>query len=181
MCSTCVRPVFGRTQVEHKSNTSRTNSQTQFEQQSCSKCVRHVFDMCSTYVRLAFDLCSSCARLVLCLCFTFLNLIWLRVSNVSCFFVRCQLYVIQMGGWVMRELSTTPTLDGHGYAGVSCHWRYLGRPAASGARRIIFTCQSVHDAERVMLIVSKWWAPDTILEQGWRWCNVRWFMPRTQD
>ena len=39
----------GRTQVEHKSNISRT----------------FVGYKCSTYVRLMFDLCSTCARRVL--------------------------------------------------------------------------------------------------------------------
>ena len=77
-------------------------------------------------------------------------------------------------------MQARPMMDGQGVHGVSCHWRYLGKPAASGARRIIFTLQTEEDAKRVMLITSKWWAVDNTLDQGFRWCAVRWFRPNGQ-
>ena len=86
--------------------------------------------------------------------------------------------MIQVGAWVMQGLAPRPTLDGQGVNVVSCHWRFLGAPAASGARRVIFTLQEVDHAERVMVICAKWWAEDPSLAKGWRWCAVRWMQPK---
>ena len=58
------------------------------------------------------------------------------------------------------------------------HCRWMGGPAASGARMAIFTVQDLRAAEAAYQVTWAWWSrvPTTMDERGWRGVSQKWQM-----
>ena len=78
----------------------------------------------------------------------------------------------QVRAWMQRDLDLRGS-----YAAFAV--RFLGRPAASGMRQVLFTFFNDTDAALGFRLAFQWWSicPIAMDRRGWRSMPVRWFAP----
>ena len=64
----------------------------------------------------------------------------------------------------------------HSAGGAQYSARFLGGPAASGARQVLITCPDQPSACLVFAVVWRWWVPvpTEVDARGWRFVSCRW-------
>ena len=65
----------------------------------------------------------------------------------------------------------------HGQHSVQFTCRYIGQPAASGRRQMVFTMWDYPSAMIIFNVMYRWWSkvPPNVDPRGWRWVSVRWY------